>query len=370
MLKLTPYLVPTLLLTALILGSLYVSKRFVWSLGSGKTIFFFIGFFAFTILSFVGLFLCLNKTDTLSHVVYIISAFSMGLALYFLCSTLLADFIHLLIKFPPKYFNYLTISLSFILFFGGYLYSKKIHITEQTIQIIGLPKPIKAVHLTDIHIGHFRSNPEYLNEIIEKTNAQNPDIIFFTGDYLDAVIALDDKFFSPLTRLNAPLFFVEGNHDVSTNAPAILRKAKRFGAKVLMNQMTDWNGIQIIGLNHMVADENSFSPHTSAEKSTIKKVLNQLAPNKEKPTILLHHSPDGIEYANKHGIDLYLTGHTHGGQLFPITILANYMFAYNKGLDHFKNTKIYVSQGIGTFGPPIRIGTKSEIVILHLTPSN
>ncbi|PVX49859.1 hypothetical protein C7377_1497 [Balneicella halophila] len=250
----------------------------------------------------------------------------------------------------------------------GTNHSKKNQITEHTVEIRGLKKKFKAVHLSDIHIGRFRSNAEYLQEIIDKTNALNPDIIFFTGDYLDATITLKDKHFAPLSKLKAPLYFVEGNHDVVVNAPVVLKKAKKYGAKVLANEMIEWNGIQVIGLNHMVKDENTHSRHTTSTKSTIKQVLDELAPIKTKPSILLHHSPDGIKYANKHAVDLYLAGHTHGGQMWPVTKISDYFFPYNIGLSHYKSTSIFVSQGIGTAGPPMRLGTNAEIVVIHLVP--
>ncbi|MFV0590922.1 MAG: hypothetical protein ACK5M7_06020 [Draconibacterium sp.] len=88
----------------------------------------------------------------------------------------------------------------------------------------------------------------------------------------------------------------------------------------------------------------------------------------EQPTVLLHHSPDGIEYANRHGVDLYLAGHTHNGQLFPFNLLVPLFYKYNKGLSDFKGTNIYVSQGAGAFGPPMRVGTISEMPFITLKP--
>lgn len=85
------------------------------------------------------------------------------------------------------------------------------------------------------------------------------------------------------------------------------------------------------------------------------------------PSILLHHNPVGAKYAAENGINLYLAGHTHAGQIFPATLVAKMMFEYNKGLYKYDdNMQIYVSQGTGTFGPPMRLGTHSELTILHL----
>ena len=89
---------------------------------------------------------------------------------------------------------------------------------------------------------------------------------------------------------------------------------------------------------------------------------------KNSPLILLHHGPAGIKYAAEAGVDLYLAGHTHGGQMFPATLVARAIFEYNKGLHKFRNTYIHVCEGTGTFGPPMRVGTISEMTILNLIP--
>ena len=140
------------------------------------------------------------------------------------------------------------------------------------------------------------------------------------------------------------------------------------GVTVLENEVTHFSQLQIIGLNHLRADDNSFNMHANGNGATIENTFPTLNIFKGKPTILLHHSPDGIKYANEYGVDLYLAGHTHGGQLFPIKYIANLLFEYNRGLYDFNGTRIFVSQGAGTFGPPMRVGTKSEITVLTLKP--
>jgi predicted MPP superfamily phosphohydrolase len=83
---------------------------------------------------------------------------------------------------------------------------------------------------------------------------------------------------------------------------------------------------------------------------------------------MLHHAPNGIKYAAQAGVDLYLAGHTHAGQIFPFNYLANLIFEYNRGLHEYNGTYVYVSEGVGTFGPPFRLGTKSEIISMQLVP--
>ena len=101
---------------------------------------------------------------------------------------------------------------------------------------------------------------------------------------------------------------------------------------------------------------------------TIEEVLPTLKVDRDRASLLLHHNPVGIEYAAENGINLYLAGHTHAGQMFPATLIAKMMFEFNKGLYRYNDTtQIYVSQGSGTFGPPMRLGTHSEVTILNLT---
>ena len=126
--------------------------------------------------------------------------------------------------------------------------------------------------------------------------------------------------------------------------------------------------MQIVGLSHMLADRNSFDMHASEHSPTIAETLPQIKTDKDKPLVLLHHAPNGVEYAHRAGVDLYLSGHTHAGQIFPFNYLANLIFDYNRGLHTYKETLLLVSEGVGTFGPPFRLGTKSEIIRLSLVP--
>lgn len=199
-----------------------------------------------------------------------------------------------------------------------------------------------------------------------KTNAAEVAVVFITGDLFDGRINLFLETLAPLTELKSPIYFVEGNHDAYTGAKTIKNLLRELHVNVLENEVTNWGEFQIVGLNHMMADDSTYNMHAAVRNSTIEKTFQRLSINEQEPSILLHHSPDGIEYANQSGIDLYLAGHTHAGQLFPIKYFANMIFKYNQGLHNFNGTQLFVSQGSGTFGPPMRVGTKSEITLLRL----
>ena len=240
-------------------------------------------------------------------------------------------------------------------------------VTEIDIPVKGLQKEIRAVHLSDIHIGHFRGKG-FLQEIVNKTNYQNPDVVFLTGDLFDGKIRLSQENISPLKKLQAPVYFVNGNHDGYTGVEIIKEYLRNINVRVLENEIDHFGELQIIGLNHMRSVPDKADMHAAPGGPSIKETLAAMEINPAQPTVLLHHSPDGIEYADQHGVDLYLAGHTHAGQLFPIIYLNELIFKYNRGLHQFKETRILVSEGLGTFGPPMRLGTKSEIILLRLKP--
>lgn len=320
---------------------------------------------AITIFTVFGLPMSVNAKTKIGQAVYLTSTTLLGFLMYLALSFLFINLLQYFIEMPSFYAGLIGVSLAVLTTIYGIWNAFNTRITELTIPIKGLKKDVKAVHLTDIHIGHVRGKA-FLQKIIDKTNAQSPDVVFVTGDLFDGKINLTQDTLIPFSDLKMPVFFVEGNHDNSSGVQMIKGFLRNLGVHVLENQVAQWKELQIVGLNHMSADDSRRNVHTAGRRQTIETTLPKLNIDTEKPTILLHHSPDGIQYAAQHGVDLYLTGHTHAGQLFPINLFANRMFEYNRGLHSYENTKILVSEGIGTFGPPMRVGTKSEIISLTL----
>lgn len=318
-----------------------------------------------TVFMLFGLPMSVNSKSRIGQVVYLTSTTLLGFMMYLSLSFLLLNLIQLVIETPPFYAGLAALSVAVLTTVYGIWNAFNIRLTELTIPIEALKKDLKAVHLTDIHLGHVRGKA-FLQKVIDKTNAQSPDVVFVTGDLFDGKINLSQETLTPFAALKAPVFFIEGNHDNSSGVKIIKDYLRNLGVHVLDNQVAQWNELQIIGLNHMSADGSKRSVHTAGRFQTIKSVLPTLNIDTKKPTILLHHSPDGIKYAAEQGVDLYLTGHTHAGQLFPATLFAARMFEYNRGLHEYENTKILVSEGIGTFGPPMRVATKSEIISIIL----
>ncbi|MFA8298715.1 MAG: metallophosphoesterase [Hyphomicrobiales bacterium] len=368
--KITPFIMMSIVSLALIITIIiYFSRRFAYAFNIQSLWPLYLTFSVLTVFSFVGLISTINATSGFGHITFKVSSIVMGFMLFLLLSLILVDIINLFIKIPTNLFGVSTIVIAVLLSVIGYWNASNIRISKYDLPIKGIKKNFKVVHLSDIHIGHFRTNG-YASHIAELTNHQKPDAVLITGDYLDSQYALDQKYFDPLKSIDAPIYFVDGNHDKATNNKKIERMMEKVGVHVLYNEVVMLKDIQIIGLTHMLADRKTFDIHATPDKPTIEEMLPQLNIDQNKPSVLLHHSPNGIKYADKAGIDLYLSGHTHAGQIFPFNYLNNLVFEYNRGLHNYNGTKVFVSEGVGTFGPPFRIGTKSEIVVFNLIPQS
>lgn len=299
----------------------------------------------------------------------LVGSILLGAFIFLLLSLVVTDLIHLLLKLSPVLRGWLTVGLTILLTGYGVWNAYHFRVKEVTIPIRGLTKEIRAVQLTDIHLGNSRGKKE-LERIVRITKELQPEIILNTGDLFDSKTHFNgnDDVLDPFQTISVPHYFVFGNHDEHVGLRQVLRRAEANGVTVLMNGVAHYNDLQIVGLNNMAADSQSFDIHASNDSTTVQSVMKSLEIDPERPLLVLHHRPDGISYMAEAGADLLLTGHTHAGQMFPFTLMAKWMFGYNKGLYQYEDMKIYVSQGLGTFFSPIRFGTHSEITLLRLIP--
>lgn len=362
-----PLLFSLIFLGILVLSVVYLSRRMQFYFETETIRFWAISFALIPVLMIVGLAGFSNATSFIGSAFYKVSAVLTGFTLYFLMTVLFLDLLHLFIKINPKVFGISAFLITFVIVGLGILNAFRVQVTQLSVPLHGLHKQVRAVHLSDIHIGHFRGE-KFFKQLMELTAEQKPDVIFITGDLFDGRINLSEEVLMPLKSVSVPIYFVEGNHDGYTGVQTIKEMLRDFGVRVLENEVEMLGDIQLVGLNHMRADKESRGMHTNGG-ATIKGTLDTLAIGNGFPTILLHHSPDGAKYADEHGVDLYLSGHTHAGQLFPVTLMNELIFPYNRGMNEYNDLKMFVSEGVGTFGPPMRIATKSEIVVFNLVPS-
>jgi predicted MPP superfamily phosphohydrolase len=327
----------------------------------------YILFAGISVLMIFGLFGFSNSVSQAGSVVYKFSAILMGLVLYLFITVIIVNLLSLLVPVWPINKGIIVVVSTLIISILGIVNSYNIKVRKLEIPMPGLERSLSLIHLSDIHIGHFRGE-KFIRRIVKISGSQNPDMVLITGDLFDGRIRLKEEVIDPFTEIKVPVYFVEGNHDGYTGVAEIKTLLRKKGIRVLENEVINEGELQIVGLNHLLPDKTTVGMHATLGKETIKDVLPALDIDPNRPSILMHHSPDGIQYASKESIDLYLSGHTHAGQLFPITLINDLVFKYNRGLDSYKDTRIFVSQGVGTFGPPIRIGTRSEIVLIKLVP--
>ena len=229
--------------------------------------------------------------------------------------------------------------------------------------------------------GHFTGPPEALEHVLQVGRAQPRPVVFHLQHTLalaaqraqgdgGAAPGVADGVVEQVAQGFPQQQFVGGNHENYIDSARALELIARQGVKILHNEKVETNGIQLVGLDYMRADEQTFDMHPSADTRTIQSVLADLPVSAELPAVLMHHSPVGVRYVAAAGIDLMLAGHTHGGQLFPATIIAGLLFPFNQGLYVRGDTQVFVSQGAGTFLPRIRLGTGNEINFIRLLPSN
>ena len=248
---------------------------------------------------------------------------------------------------------------------AGGLWANRFSVVETAIALPGLDHDVVAMQLSDIHLGHHRGRP-YLESIVEETNRRKPDIVLISGDLIDSEAAFVPGVLEPLARFSAPVYYVEGNHETYVDAERAFAVVKQYGVNVLRNQVVEAHGLQLVGLDYMNADEDTFDLHPSDDSRTIKSVLASLPLKEGMPSVLLQHSPAGAQYAAAKGIDLMIAGHTHGGQFFPATLVATAVFPYTHGLYHRGSLQVFVSQGAGTYMSRVRLGTSNELNILRL----
>jgi len=213
------------------------------------------------------------------------------------------------------------------------------------------------IQLSDMHVGRTLQK-DFVEDLVRRTNAENPDIVVITGDLVDADINSIKKDLKPLQNIKAPTFFTIGNHEFFHGVEESIEYIKSLGITVLVNEnrviKTDKFSFNLVGLSDEMGSRLDLLP------IDVKKAYTNL--DKTLPNIVLAHQPKSILRLNKRRCDLMLSGHTHGGQIFPFGILVMVDQPYLAGLyQHSSSQKIFVSRGAGYWGPPIRVMAPSEI---------
>src|SRR5579863_5514226 len=233
-------------------------------------------------------------------------------------------------------------------------------ITRTTVRLANLPAAWsgrRAALISDVHLGHVR-NGRFLRRLVAKTLREEPDAIFVAGDLYDGTAIDARRAAEPLNALVAPqgVYFVAGNHEQFGDDSKYLNAIAEAGVRVLSNEKVEVDGLQIIGVPYRNATQNG----------QLASVLHDIGLDRDRASILLTHAPDHPEIAEAAGVSLQLSGHTHLGQFFPWSWMARQIYRqFVYGLSRIGKMQVFTSSGAGTWGPPLRLGSNPEIVMLQ-----
>lgn len=228
-----------------------------------------------------------------------------------------------------------------------------------------IPKPagdrrdsLTIVMMSDVHIGEVIGK-ELVRKYVALSNARHPDIVVIVGDVMDyeARFAVKARIEEDLQQLKAPLgvYIVNGNHEYRANFHEKRRWLRTTGGTLLIDSVVQPDSsFYLIGRDDYI----------NKKRATLHQLMEGV--DLSKPIIVLDHQPWSFAETTMNGADLGLYGHTHNGQLWPYPLLMKAVYECPYGYHRKGNTQFYVSSGIGVAGPPYRVGTVSELVVLHI----
>ncbi|WP_205018448.1 metallophosphoesterase [Streptomyces sp. HB132] len=230
-----------------------------------------------------------------------------------------------------------------------------------TIPLAGLPRSahgFRIAMVSDIHIGPILGRA-HTRRIVEAINATRPDLVAVVGDLVDGSVADLGTAAEPLAGLEARhgSFFVTGNHEYFSGAAEWVDHVRELGLHPLENARVEIAGFDLAGVNDVAGESEGQGPDFA-------RALGDR--DRSRASVLLAHQPVVIDDAVEYGVGLQLSGHTHGGQLWPGNLVAELANPTVAGYERYGDTQLYVSRGAGAWGPPVRVGAPSDITVVEL----
>jgi hypothetical protein len=381
-----------LLLTYYLFRRLTRNTSFSKGLKIAIAAFIFVSTFTFPVIFFV----LMRSSETMvpSVIVYTVTSFLLGFIAYLLLTVFFSDLflalskllktiwigVALIFKRPVqrrdvsgsskiKFKTYRSICIfiaAFLLFIIGFIQA----VNQPDLEIrkvdigrgISFAKSIRIAHLSDLHINPLLDG-EWLKKIIEKIRSAKPDLIVITGDFADGKARYNKKYLKLVSDLNAPVYFVSGNHEALWGLGDWLSAIRRAGITVLDDQRAL---LKVKGMRILIAgiSDSGGGPWRFSVPARFQNLLDG-APESDL-RILLSHRPEILPAAAEAGFDLVLAGHTHNGQTFPLNLFAGLITPYPKGFYKNGHTVLFTSPGAGYVGPPVRLFAPKEVTILNI----
>ena len=228
----------------------------------------------------------------------------------------------------------------------------------------GVSERLTVVAASDLHLGAL-VGPSRLEKVVGRINALEPDIVFFAGDIVDETVteAIEAKLGGIMRRLKAPLglFACPGNHEFFSGLERNLACLRSCGITVLQDE-----AVAVAGTMTLLGRRDPSSLATGEKRRSIGAILSGSGAPADLPLVVLDHQPIRLEEAAEAGVALQISGHTHDGQMFPIDLINGLIYELNWGYLRKRDTQYYVTSGAGTWGPPVRIGSRAEVVRIRV----
>jgi hypothetical protein len=227
----------------------------------------------------------------------------------------------------------------------------------------GIENSLNIVMASDIHLGNIVGRKKF-QHLADTINSLGPDIVLFPGDFFDETLGpvVKDHMGGLVESVRAKygVFAVTGNHEYIGGVVEAVNFMTQHKIRVLRDEAVEINGSFILAGR----EDKSINRFTDSKRKSLEEIL--IGKNLKLPVILMDHQPYAIDESVKNGIDLHLSGHTHNGQLWPLNYITSSIFEISFGHKKVKDTNVYVSNGYGTWGPPVRTSGRPEIVVFQI----
>ncbi|QQM41256.1 metallophosphoesterase [Streptomyces liliifuscus] len=245
--------------------------------------------------------------------------------------------------------------------YGTYGVLRGPKVKRVTVPLAKLPRSAHGYRIavvSDVHLGPVLGRG-FAQKVVDTINSTQPDLIAVVGDLVDGSVKDLGPAAAPLAQLRARhgSFFVTGNHEYFSGAEEWVARVRELGLRPLENARTELADFDLAGVNDVAGEDEGQGPD-------FVKALGDR--DRSRACVLLAHQPVQIHDAVDHGVDLQLSGHTHGGQLWPGSLIADQANPTLAGLERYGDTQLYVSRGAGAWGPPTRVGAPSDITVVEL----
>jgi hypothetical protein len=274
----------------------------------------------------------------------------LGMCFLLFSMMVIFEVVNLVLPLPPQAAGATILIGIVVLSIAGFINAQLLHVER-----VSIPGPATVagrtlVQISDVHIGS--RSPRLLRRIVDRVNTLKPDYVLITGDLIDFA-GISRIELAALGTFNAPAIFAIGNHERYVDLVAIDERLRSLGVIVLRDEAQIHGPFQFIGIDDVDA------------AARIPAALGRIRLSAQHYGVLLYHRPDGFDAAVDRGIPLMLAGHTHAGQIIPFNLIVKRIFPRIRGLYELDGSRLYVSPGTGTWGPVLRIGSRSEITLME-----